>query len=74
MLPRHYTTAEVAESLRVSVDYLCDQVKRGLVSPLRMGDSPTAPMRWSDDDVARLIAALKPVEAPTTRRRRRRAS
>lgn len=70
-----YTVAELAESLGVTEWWIREQVKRGRVSPLRIGDGPRAPMRFTPQDVEQLYESLRPPEPlPRKRRRHRRAS
>ena len=35
--PEHYTTAEVAEKLRITPDGVAKQIKRGLLPAIRVG-------------------------------------
>lgn len=68
------TLAEVAAELRVSESWVRKEVARGRVTPLRVGDSPRAPMRFTPAHVAQFVASLQPaqpVEQLRTRRRRR---
>lgn len=74
-LPEYYTTAEVAEAYKTSVWTIRRKVRAGKVNPLRLSDSPTAELRWTDADLKQLEKALRP-EAPVvpSQRRRRRAA
>lgn len=65
------TVAEVADNLRVSQWWVRDRVRKGVVTPLRVGDSLRAEMRFDDDHYAQLKASMQPA-APTQRTRRRR--
>jgi len=80
-----FTTAEVAESLKVSRGWIREQtkpvrdengrtVRPPLVSPLRIGSGASAPMRFTASDVSQLREALRPTSpvVPLTGRRRRR--
>lgn len=70
-LDRTHTVAEVAGALKCSNWFVREQVKKGVVTPLRVGRH----MRFTDDDVAQLTTALRPASpAPTRKRRRRRAA
>lgn len=76
-LPKTYTTAQVAAAFQVSVWTVRRLVKTEKVRPMRLSDSPTAELRWTDSDVRQLENALRPAEpvaAPPGRRRRRRAA
>lgn len=75
-LPQLHKTAAVAEALQVTKWWLFEQVKAGVVSPMRVGRGKSAQLRWSDGDVQQLVDALRaeaPV-APVRRRPRRRAA
>lgn len=69
-LPTTHTTAEVAASLRCNEWTIRQMVKRGVVTPMRIGDRVNAPMRFTDQDVERLVRALTP-PAPSRPRRSR---
>lgn len=76
-LPVTYKTAEVAEAYKVSTWTVLRLVKKGKVRPMRLSDSPTAELRWTDSDLRQLENALRPAEpvaVPPGRRRRRRAA
>lgn len=76
-LPTTYTVAEVAKAFQVHDWTIRELVKAGKVKPMRLSDSPTSPMRFTDADVKDLEKALRssnPMAAQTTTRRRRRAS
>lgn len=68
------TTAEVAEQLRVSRWWVTEQVRRGRVQALRVGDAANAPLRFTNRHVEQLLALMTPAQpdaAPRRRRRRR---
>jgi hypothetical protein len=74
-----YTTAEIAEALKVSPWWVKKQVKAGLVSPIRLSTAKNAPMRFTEADYQQLLRALTPTAvapapAQKTRRRKRRAA
>lgn len=71
-----YTTAEVAEAYNISTYTLLRLVKKGKASPMRLSDSPTAELRWTNQDLRDLEQALRPAApaVPAGRRRRRRAA
>ncbi len=71
-LPVTYKTSEVAAAYRTTVWTLRRLVKAGKVSPLRLSDSPTAEMRWTEQDLRDLEQALRPPAVPAPQRRRRR--
>jgi len=84
-LEQTYTTAEVAEALKVSAWWVREQtkpirdengrtVRPPLVSPLRIGSGASAPMRFTPRDVEQLTEALRPTPpvVPLSGRRRRR--
>jgi hypothetical protein len=74
-LPVFFTTAEVAEALKITPTALRRLVADGKASPIRLSDSDRSPMRFSGDDVAALVAALRPPPAvPKARRRRNRGA
>lgn len=75
MLPTTYTVEQVAESLGVTAWWVRRQIKAGVVNPLRVGDHPSSPIRFTQADVDHLIESMRPaVVEPTRKRRRRRAS
>jgi len=77
MLPATYTTKEVAEALKVSVETVRDLVARTPeCNPARLSGSPTAHMRFTEDDYQALVQALKPAvtESAVRKRRRKRAA
>lgn len=55
-----FTTREVADALRCNERTVASYVKRGLVTPMRLGDRLNAPMRFTQDDVEQLRSALTP--------------
>lgn len=76
-LQTFYTTKEVAAALKITPDALTRMVTKGVVNPMRLSAGDRSPMRWTDENVEQLRAALTPA-APipstgqTKRRRRRR--
>jgi len=74
-LPQTYRTEDVAEALGVTVQTVRDIIKRpGAPRPARLSDSPTAPMRFTEQDVKDLIEYLRPEAVPEKRRRRRKTA
>lgn len=71
-LPKFHTAAEVAEALKTSTWWVRQQVKAGRVQPVRLSESVNAPLRFSDEDVAQLLATLRPPAPASPKRRRRR--
>jgi hypothetical protein len=69
-----YTAAEVAADLRVSTWFVREQVRRGRVACLRVGDAVNAPMRFEPEHVEQLRRLMTPVRAEPKRRRRRRVA
>lgn len=73
-LPVTYTTEEVAAALKVNIKTVRDMIRDGRVpTPARLSDSPTAPYRFTEQDVEALIAALRPVPVEKRRRKRKAA-
>lgn len=70
-LPTTYTTRELAESLKCSVETVRDLVKQGYVRPLRLSSSKFAEMRFTEADVEALQRAMRPPKPPPKRRRKR---
>ncbi len=66
-----YTVADVATAMRCSEWMVRDLVKRGVVTPMRLGGAKTAPMRFTAADVEQLKSALRPPPHVPERRRRR---
>ena len=64
-----YTTTQVAEMLQVTEWWVRRQVQLDRVRPLRLGGD-NSPMRFTDADVERLLASMRP-PAPMVRKRRR---
>jgi predicted site-specific integrase-resolvase len=79
-LPVTYTSDEVAAALKISLWTLRRLVKAGAANPMRLSNSPTAEMRFDDQDVADIKKALRSNTGgaipapPATRRRRRRVA
>lgn len=68
-----FTTAEVAAELKVNAYWIRREVRRGRVTPMRLGDSKYAEMRFTDTHVKQLYDSLQPLSpAAKTRRGRRR--
>jgi hypothetical protein len=68
------TAAEVAADLRVSTWFVREQVRRGRVTCLRVGDAFNAPMRFEDRHVEQLRQLMTPIPREPKRRRRRRVA
>lgn len=73
-LPTTYTTTEVATAYKLSVWTIRRFVKARKVSPMRLSESPTAELRWTDEDLRQLERALRPAEPVAPQRRKRRTS
>lgn len=71
-LEQAYTAGQVAESLSVSTWWVQEQVRKGRVKCLRVGDAFNAPMRFEPRHVAELKALMTPVVPVQQRKRRRR--
>lgn len=65
------TAAEVAADLRVSKWFVQEQVRKGRVTCLRVGDAFNAPMRFEAEHVEQLRRLMTPVKTEPRRRRRR---
>ena len=74
-LPRFYTSEEAAKSLQISTPFLREILKRdGAPKVARLSDSPTAPMRFTAEDIAAIGEFLRPAASPPVRRRKRRGT
>lgn len=69
---RTHTAVEVAVLFGVSTWFIREQVRRGRVTCLRVGDAFNAPMRFEDEHVEQLRQLMTPVKSEPRRRRRRR--
>lgn len=73
-----HSLAEVAEEVGASEWTIAELVRRGRVSCIRVsaGESKRAPIRFTDEQVAEVLAALTVKATPVAepRRRKRRAS
>ena len=70
-LEEFFTTEDVAAAFGCSRRFLLDKVKEKVVQPMRLGNRPNAPLRWTADDVAGLKRALTPPARPARTRRDR---
>ncbi|MFI5707288.1 helix-turn-helix domain-containing protein [Kribbella sp. NPDC051620] len=68
MSPTLYTTDEVAELLRISVFAVYKHVAAGTVSPLRTPGPLPSELRFTSDDVVRMLLAMRPTVAAPVRR------
>jgi len=69
-LPETYTVAQVAQAMQCSEWFVREQVKKGIVRPIRLGSNgQRAPMRFTDEHIETMLRAMTPT-APTPRRRR----
>ncbi|NEA37248.1 helix-turn-helix domain-containing protein [Streptomyces sp. SID13031] len=66
-----YPAAEVAEMLQVSIYAVYKLVAAGKAAPMRTTGTPVAEMRFTADDVLRLLRALNPPPAPVPLARQR---
>jgi helix-turn-helix protein len=70
VIPTLYTTDEVADLLRISVYAVYKHVAAGTVNPQRTPGPLPAELRFTSDDVVRMLLAMRPsVATPTPVRR-----
>lgn len=71
-LPRTMTAEQVADLFGVSTWFVREQVRRGRVTCLRVGEAFNAPMRFEPEHVDQLRRLMSPTPVDQRRRRRRR--
>lgn len=71
-LSRTMTAQQVADLFDVSTWFVREQVRRGRVTCLRVGEAFNAPMRFEPEHVEQLRRLMSPAPRAERRRRRRR--